>query len=212
MTEPLPDPAVPVGQSPSQTVGPFFHHALLRPLDGTPGTDGIGTLDPEGVAGTPVVVTGQVLDGAGDPVTDAMVEVWQADGAGRFRHPRDARSGDVPDGFVGFGRVATDGSGTYRITTAMPGTVPGPGGTTQAPHLNVHVFARGLLDRLATRIYLPAGAAAEAALDADPVLAAVPADRRRTLIAQPDGTADGATAFRHDIVLQGAAETVFFDA
>lgn len=199
-----------VRQTPSQTVGPFFHDALMHPLDGTAGTARLASLDPDGRAGTPVVVRGRVLDGAGDVVTDAMIEVWQPDGAGRFRHPRDGRAGDMPDGFVGFGRIATDGEGTWQLRTARPGAVAGPGGTTQAPHLGVHVFARGLLDRLTTRIYLPVGDP-DPALDADPVLAAVPAARRATLIAVADGTVDGAATYRHDIVLQGAGETVFFD-
>lgn len=190
-------------QTPGQTIGPFWHHALLE--------DGVEVLDPDGVAGTPVVLHGRITDGAGAPVTDAMVEFWQADGAGRYRHPRDVRGADMPDGFVGFGRVATAADGTYRITTAMPGAVPGPNGTTQASHFGIHVFARGLLDKLATRLYLPAEATG-ADLHVDPVLAAVPADRRATLIAVADGTLDGVPAYRRDIRLQGTDETVFFDA
>lgn len=190
------DPAS-LPQTPAQTIGPFFHHALMR--------DGVDELDPEGVAGTPVVVEGTVLDGAGQPVSDAMVEVWQADGSGRYRHPVDGRASDVASSFVGFGRVASSEEGSYRIRTVMPGTVPGRGGI-QAPHLNVQVFARGLLDHLSTRVYFeghPANAD-------DPVLAAVPAERRRTLIASPvDG--EDERRFRFDIVLQGSGETVFFD-
>ncbi|HSK25127.1 MAG TPA: protocatechuate 3,4-dioxygenase subunit alpha [Egicoccus sp.] len=197
-------------QTPSQTVGPFFHFALTEtPFD---------HLDPDGHAGDAIVVVGTVRDGAGDPIDDAMVEVWQADGGGRYRHPADGRVGDVSGSFVGFGRVATaQESGEYRFVTVMPGTVPGrvgpgdgPGrdGTVQAPHLNVQVFARGLLNHLHTRIYF-AGAGAN---DADPVLATVPAERRATLLAEPDGHEDGRPRYRFDLVLQGEGETVFFDA
>lgn len=183
-------------QTPAQTVGPFFHDALMR--------DGVEDLDPDDVAGTPIVVEGIVVDGQGQPVTDAMVEVWQADGSGRYRHPVDGRSGDVPSAFIGFGRVASSSDGSYRIRTVMPGTVPGRG-AVQAPHLNVQVFARGLLDHLTTRIYFEG----HPANDDDAVLATVPLERRRTLIAAADGDADG--RYRFDIVLQGDGETVFFD-
>ncbi len=187
-------------QTTAQTVGPFFHFALMR--------DAVDELDPEQDAGSPLVVTGAVRDGAGDPVDDAMVEIWQADGGGRYRHPADGRVGDVPTDFIGFGRVASTSDGSFRLTTAMPGTVPGPAGTTvQAPHLNVQVFARGLLDHLSTRIYFPDHPDnAE-----DPVLTQVPADRRNTLVARPAGDESGVPVYRFDIVLQGDDETVFFD-
>jgi protocatechuate 3,4-dioxygenase alpha subunit len=188
-------------QTPSQTVGPFFHYALTEePID---------RLDPHGQAGEAIVIVGTVRDGAGEAVGDAMVEVWQADGAGHYRHPADGRSPDVPGEFIGFGRVATSkDSGGYRVTTVMPGTVPGRDGTVQAPHLNVQVFARGLLNHLHTRIYFD-GAAAN---DNDPVLATVPAERRHTLLARPDGEEDGMPRYRFDVVMQGEDETVFFDA
>ena len=186
-------------QSPPQTIGPFFHDGLLR--------IGVDELDPDRVAGSPVIVEGQVLDGDDAVVDDAMVEVWQSDGAGRYRHPADGRAPDVPDGFIGFGRVGTQDAGTFHITTVLPGTVPGPDGNVQAPHLNVHVFARGLLDRLTTRIYFEDhDATAE-----DPILQLVPEARRGTLLAHRSGERDGVPIYRFDIVLQGAGETVFFD-
>jgi protocatechuate 3,4-dioxygenase, alpha subunit len=187
-------------QTPSQTVGPFFHDALMEA--------GVDDLDPAGEAGAPIVIHGAVLDGAAEFVTDAMVEIWQSDGGGRYRHPADGRCGDVPTSFVGFGRVVSNDEGTYRVRTVMPGTVPGNDGTAQAPHLNVHVFARGVLDKLATRIYFD-GVEAN---DHDPVLATVPASRRATLVAREDGEEQGARRYRFDILLQGEGETVFFDA
>ena len=117
----------------------------------------------------------------------------------------------MPGSFIGFGRLGTDACGEFRARTVRPGTVPGPDGTVQAPHLNVHVFARGLLDQLWTRIYL----ADEPGNDTDPVLAAVPAERRHTLLAQPESAGasagtDGPVRYRFDIQLQGDQETVFF--
>jgi protocatechuate 3,4-dioxygenase, alpha subunit len=187
-------------QTPPQTIGPFFHDALMR--------DGVDDLDPEGLAGSPIVIEGTVCDGAGEMVGDAMVEIWQSDGAGRYRHPADGRSSDAPSSFIGFGRVASADDGSFRVRTVMPGTVPGRDGTVQAPHLNVHLFARGLLDKVATRIYFDG----HATNDADPVLASVPPERRDTLIANPDGQRQNVACFRFDIVLQGENETVFFDA
>jgi protocatechuate 3,4-dioxygenase, alpha subunit len=190
-----------IGITPSQTVGPF--HAI-----GLPWTDGPFVVPP----GTPgsIIISGRVLDGAGQPIPDALVETWQADPAGRFEHPDDPRGPATPEPatFRGFGRCATDAEGRYRIVTLRPGPLPAPDGGTEAAHLNVSVFARGLLDRLVTRIYLPGDAQA---LAADRVLASI-ADpgRRATLIAAADpGAEPGRLAF--DIRLQGQDETVFFD-
>src|SRR3954470_16645345 len=158
--------------TPSQTVGPFLHIALPWP-------DGPDVV-PEG---TPDAITlvGRVVDGAGEPVSDALIETWQADPEGRFVHPDDPR-GDSParaEGFRGFGRCPTGADGSYEIRTLLPGPLPAPGGGQEAPHLDVSVFARGLLDRLVTRVYFPD----ESANEADPVLREVPADRRFTLVA-----------------------------
>jgi protocatechuate 3,4-dioxygenase alpha subunit len=140
-----------------------------------------------------VTVEGRVLDGDGQPVTDAVIEIWQADRHGRY----------ADQAFHGFGRVPTDGHGGFRFTTLKPGRVPDPGGVLQAPHLLIAVFARGLLKQVVTRMYFPD----EPGNSADPVLALVPADRRPTLVARPRGA--GVLAW--DIVLQGQDETVFFD-
>jgi protocatechuate 3,4-dioxygenase, alpha subunit len=183
--------------TPSQTVGPYFSMRLPFP-------EGPYVVP----AGTPGAVTvyGRLLDGAGDPVPDGLVETWQADPQGRFAHPADPR-GPLPDGdlaFRGFGRCPTGHDGTWKIVTLKPGPLPAGDGRVEAPHLNVSVFARGLLDRCVTRLYFPGEHPAN---DNDPVLQAVPPARRPTLIAAPAG--DG--LLRFDIHLQGPHETVFFD-
>lgn len=188
--------------TPSQTVGPFL-------AIGLPWADGPCVV-PDGTPGA-IVITGRVLDEAGDPVPDALVETWQADQDSRFAHPDDPR-GSSPQvsttgtaGFRGFGRCPTDDQGLYRIVTVRPGPLPCPDGRTEAPHLDVSVFARGLLDRVVTRIYFPDEDQANAA---DPVLASIADPRRRaTLIA----VAELAGQFRFDIRLRGGRETVFFD-
>lgn len=183
--------------TPAQTVGPFLRIALDWP-------DGPQVVPP-GTVGA-VRIGGRVIDGAGDPVGDALVETWQADPDGRFAHPDDPRGPVDPavPGFRGFGRCPTDEQGRYEVLTVKPAALPGPDGRVEAPHLDVSVFARGLLDRVVTRIYFPDEPAANAA---DPVLAAIPDPARRaTLIAVAED--DG--RLRFDIHLQGERETVFF--
>ena len=178
-------------ETPSQTVGPFF--AL-----GLPWADGPHAVPP-GTAGA-FWIRGRVIDGAGEPVPDALIETWQADPSGRFDHPDDPRGAVAPaDGFRGFARCPTDADGRYSVLTVRPGAV----GNGQAPHIDVSVFARGLLNRVVTRIYFPEE---EAANGADPVLRAVPDPARRaTLVARP-----GDDGYLFDILLQGEHETVFF--
>jgi protocatechuate 3,4-dioxygenase alpha subunit len=208
------------GQTPSQTIGPFFHYGL--PWKG--GADLVGqsemgarpdlfaeehyVLHLSSPSGTPrgdtIEVAGCVLDGNGDAVPDAMIEIWQANAAGRYASLDDARE-DVPldPHFIGFGRAATSHEGIYRFRTIRPGRVPGPRNTLQAPHIAISVFARGVLKRLATRLYFADGQGN----DSDPVLDAVPAERRKTLVAtrRDDGS------WWLDIRLGGEDETVFFD-
>lgn len=184
--------------TPPQTVGPFFHPSLL----GEPWASMVNS----STSGERIMVEGRVLDGEGEAVSDAMIEIWQADPAGRYRHPADAGIA-ARERFVGFGRAGTDADGRFAFETVKPGAVAGPGESRQAPHLNVLVFARGLLDRLATRVYFDDDVSRET----DPFLLGLPEDRRATVVAhlQP-GTSP--PVYRHDIVLQGDAETVFFDA
>ena len=180
--------------TPSQTVGPYLGIGLVWDdgpdvvVDGTPGA---------------IWLRGTVLDGHGDVVPDALVETWQADPDGRFDHPDDPRGAVAREGFRAFGRCPTDATGAWGVRTLKPGAVPDGAGGLQAPHVNLSVFARGLTQRLVTRLYFADEASANAA---DPVLAALPdAERRATLVAAP--SPDG---YRFDIVLQGDHETVFF--
>ena len=187
-------PVAPLPLTPSQTVGPYLAIALLWP-------DGPQVV-PEGTPNA-VWLRGRVLDAAGEPVVDALVETWQADPDGRFDHPDDPR-GPVhrSDGFRGFGRCPTSPDGTWAVLTLKPGPVPALDGGLLAPHVDVSVFARGLLDRVVTRMYFGDEPARNRT---DPVLASLPDERRGTVIAEPTG--DG---YRLDIRLQGEHETVFF--
>jgi protocatechuate 3,4-dioxygenase alpha subunit len=183
------------GTTPSQTVGPYF-------AIGLPWPEGPHAV-PEGTAGA-IAITGTVYDGAGVPVPDHLIEIWQADPDGRFADLYDHGGPSELSGFRGFARYGVEvGDGTFEILTVKPGRVATPGGTLQAPHIDVTIMARGMLNRCVTRIYF---ADEESANAEDPVLARVPADRRGTLLAQPQ---DG--GYRFNIRLQGPGETVFFD-
>jgi protocatechuate 3,4-dioxygenase alpha subunit len=181
--------------TPSQTIGPFFHDALLD----EDRSELVSPDDPEAIK-----IVGTVYDGAGEVVPDAMVEIWQANTAGRYNHPADDREGvPLDEAFSGFGRAGTDANGGFSFSTVKPGPVPTSDGKVQAPHILVSVFARGLLKRLLTRIYFPDEEEANAA---DPVLSSIE-DRelRRTLVARDEGG-----ALRFDIHLQGDGQTAFF--
>lgn len=171
--------------TPGQTVGPFFHYGL--PFDGGP------DLVPPGSAGA-IRFHGRVLDGEGTPLPDALVEIWQAGPDGSVVQEPGSLHRDGWT-FTGWGRAATDNAGHYSFSTLMPGATSG-----SAPFFAVTVFARGLLDRLFTRAYVPG----DAALAADPLLSSLPEDRRDTLVATAD-----ATGLVFDIHLQGDRETVF---
>jgi protocatechuate 3,4-dioxygenase, alpha subunit len=182
--------------TPWQTVGPFFHIGLSwwRPTE----------LD-AGTPGERVTIDGRVLDGDGRPVTDALVETWQADAAGRYAHPADGDDRPLEARFSGFLRVATDAAGAFRLVTLKPGRVPGPAGRLQAPHLVASIAMRGLLRQLVTRIYF----AGEASNEEDPILSVVEPSRRATLLARPTG--HDPAHLRWDVVLQGEGETVFLE-
>jgi protocatechuate 3,4-dioxygenase, alpha subunit len=184
-----------LGPTPSQTVGPFLSIVLPWP-------DGPDVVAP-GAPGA-ITIAGRLTDGAGQPVPDGLIEIWSADPAGRFDHPDDPRGAQAYPGFRGFGRCPTDDDGRFHFRTLKPGALPDGSGGLEAPHLNVSVFARGLLHRVVTRIYFPDERAANAA---DPVLRELGADAVDRLTAQPlpDGT------LNFEIRLQGDAETPFFD-
>lgn len=182
--------------SSSQTVGPYLHIGLewltIRDLAG------------RGIKGERVKVEGRLVDGDGAGVSDGLIEIWQANAAGKYAHPEDRQKKPVERGFRGFGRIPTDANGGFRFSTIKPGRVPGPDGKLQAPHLVVTVFMRGLLKHLPTRIYFPDETAANSQ---DPILKLVPAARRPTLIARDKGKG----ALEWNVILQGKNETVFFD-
>jgi protocatechuate 3,4-dioxygenase, alpha subunit len=181
--------------APSQTSGPFLSIGLLRDHVGS---SVVSEDDPRAIR-----IRGRLLDGNGDPVPDGLIEIWQANAAGRYAHADDART-DIPleDGFRGFGRSGTVDDGWFEFVTVKPGRVPGPDGELQAPHLVVLVFARGLLKQLVTRLYFPDESEANAA---DPILSELDETERATLIARAE---DG--RLRFDIRLQGDGETTFF--
>lgn len=184
-------------QTPSQTVGPFFAYGLV-PEQYRYGWGSIAGPDmaDEATPGERIVVEGQVLDGAGEPIPDALLEIWQADASGRYATEPGRNSR-----FTGFGRCGTGvlPGGGFRFTTVKPGA-PSPG---EAPHINLILTMRGLLLHCFTRIYFEG----EAGNAADPILLRVPAGRRGTLMARPASPG----VWRFDIRMQGDAETVFFD-
>jgi protocatechuate 3,4-dioxygenase alpha subunit len=203
MVQPLPY----LRETASQTAGPYVHIGLapgaagFRIFERELGRDIAG---PE-AAGTRIRVEGGVYDGTGAPVSDVLIEVWQANAAGVYAHPEDPRCAEVEPGFRGWGRVIPDfQTGLWGFDTVKPGAVPGRSGRTMAPHLNLWLVARGINIGLSTRMYFGDEAEANAA---DPVLGLVESDeRRKTLIAAPTGT-----TYRFDIRLQGERETVFLD-
>jgi len=186
--------------TPSQTVGPFFAPALLRP--DAPGN----VLVRAETAGERIRIEGHLYDGERAPVPDALIEIWQANSEGRYRHPADGRAGPLDPAFSGFGRCGTDSEGRFWFETVRPGPVPFAGGRLQAPHTCVTVHARGLLNHLVTRLYF----ADEPANAADAVLACVSASRRTTLLAARDPGA-GIAVYRWAIILQGEGETAFLN-
>jgi protocatechuate 3,4-dioxygenase, alpha subunit len=181
----------------SQTVGPYLHIGMTWLIN--------DNLVGPGVTGEKVTVEGRIHDGDGKPVSDALVEIWQANAHGKYAHPDDTQDKPLETGFKGFGRVPTDETGGFRFTTIKPGRVAAPGGGLQAPHINVTIFMRGMLKQLSTRIYFPA----ESANDEDAVLQSVPKARRDTLIAKT--TLGHPAALVWNVDLQGKDETVFFD-
>lgn len=186
---------MPLGLTPSQTIGPFYWGTIVNTCH--------CDLAPRGVAGERIEVVLKLLDVAGVIVTDGLFELWQANSHGRYNHPDDRRNLPLDAGFEGYGRASTFTDGCARFSTVKPGRVPWPEGGLQAPHINISLFARGVLNRLATRLYFEG----DPALAEDPVLKLVEPDRRSTLIAKRDEHG----AWHLPIHLGGPRETVFFD-
>ena len=181
--------------TPSQTIGPFYFGTIIKAYH--------HQLAPPGVAGDRIELALTLYDGAGAIVPDGLFEVWQANSHGRYNHPEDRRNLPLDAGFDGYGRASTDTAGCARFSSVKPGGVPWPQGGMQAPHINLSIFARGLLNRVATRLYFdgdPANAD-------DPVLKMIDPARRATLLA----TQEPAGTWRLPIHLGGPKETVFFD-
>jgi protocatechuate 3,4-dioxygenase alpha subunit len=186
-------------QTPSQTVGPFYAIGLTSKT--------MNMLATDSTQGQRIRVEGRVIDGDGKPIPDAMVEIWQANAYGRYNHPDDKQEKPLDPSFTGWGRSGTDENCLYSFETIKPGPVPGPGDSVQAPHINVAVFARGMLVHAFTRLYF----SDEPSNEADPILKLVKNKARRlTLIAAREDR-NGKPVYHFDIRLQGKNETVFFD-
>ena len=186
-------------QTPSQTIGPFFHMGIPRGVE--------NILVDASTRGERIRIIGQVFDGEDKLIPDALVEIWQADSGGHFNHPADPARSQADPHFHGFGRCDTVDDGRFLFQTVKPGPVPGQNGQMQAPHIDVRVFARGMLIHAVTRLYF----AGEPANATDAVLNSIDeASRRQTLIANQESLEDMPT-YRFDIHLQGSHETVFFE-
>lgn len=191
-------------QTPSQTIGPFFAYGLTPEQYGYAFNAIAGSnMVPDGTAGERITIEGQIFDGNGDAISDAMVEIWQADAQGRFAHPADGRSSNA--GFTGFGRAGTgtEAENRFVFNTIKPASVD----QTSAPNISVIVFMRGLLSHAYTRLYFEDELEANAQ---DPVLNSVPEARRTSLIARREAGPNG-VRYKFDIHMQGDHETVFFD-
>jgi len=191
-------------QTPSQTVGPFFAYGLTPEQYGYSFKNTVKStlVEPE-TKGERIRIEGQIFDGGGELIPDAMVEIWQADAEGRYAHPDDPRDSDPR--FFGFGRIGTgtDPENRFFFDTIKPGAVD----DDQAPHINLILFMRGMLVHAYTRIYF---SDEKEANGRDPILQSVPADRRSTLIALREDT-PGGIVYRFDIHMQGKKETLFLD-
>jgi protocatechuate 3,4-dioxygenase, alpha subunit len=182
--------------TPSQTVGPFFHFGLAHDVM-------LGCLVRDDTKGERIRVRMRVTDGDGLPVPDALLEVWQADADGIYVRPEDPATAGAAPAFCGFGRLASDPDGVCLFETIRPGPIVDGDGRFQASHINVTVFARGLLRQLYTRLYFEG----DPDLERDVILSRVPADRRASLTAHHRGGQD----WSFEIRLQGDGETVFFN-
>ncbi len=192
-----------LGLTASQTVGPFFAPAILREDARR------NVLTQAETVGERIRIEGSVFDGDHQPVNDALIEIWQANAHGRYNHPADQGTATLDPTFLGFGRSGTDETGSYWFETIKPGSVPfdNADAQTQAPHICVTVFSRGMLNHAVTRLYF----ADEPSNSRDPILQLVPTERRPTLLAQLVQSSGSLPLYRFDIILQGENETAFFN-
>ena len=181
----------------SQTVGPYFSIGF-RPLYRH-------NLAGPATHGERITIHGNVLDGEGKPVPDAVLEIWQADAQGNYFSAEGEEKCGFEEKFFGFGRIPTDENGSFCFSTIKPGSVPAPNGNRQAPHIVVSIFMRGLLTRLVTRIYF----SGDSHNEGDFVLKHVDEERRTSLLANPVSGKEGILEW--NVILQGNKETVFFD-
>lgn len=198
-------------ESPSQTAGPYVHigtNPNWVEITGIwDGDLGLVLVRPE-TKGERILVTGRIFDGAGQPLTDALVEIWQADAAGLYHSPEEPR-GEADPNFVGWGRQPTNAkTGEFRFETIKPGRVPFHDGRPMAPHITVWIAARGINVGLHTRLYF---GDEEAANGEDPVLARIENKARVKALIAPRAARDGLPCYTFDVHLQGPDETVFFD-
>lgn len=198
-------------ETPSQTAGPYVHigtNPNWVEITGVYEKDlGLVLVGPQ-AKGERILIEGQLFDGAGSPVRDALIEIWQADADGLHASPKETRGTADPD-FTGWGRLPTDEKdGSFRFETVKPGVVPLPDGRRQAPHVTVWIAARGINVGLHTRLYFEDEAEANAA---DPLLQRIPEPARRDTLIAKRSMRDGLTVYRFDIRLQGDGETVFLD-
>ncbi len=179
--------------SPGCTTGPYF------PVEFSDGSEDLTHRNGLTACGQPIILTGQVLELGNVPTRNMVVEIWQADANGIFRHPLDPRQADADPGFWGWGRARTNKEGWYRLRTVFPGPYE-----SRAPHVNVAILGIGLTRRLVTTVFFSD--------DRDAVLECVPADLRCRLVPrrEPSLDADGAWAYRWDVILRGEGETPFF--
>lgn len=201
-------------ESPSQTAGPYVHIGLIPHQAGFDifEKNFSNTLTTADTKGERIRVEGRVFDGAGTPVRDVLIEIWQANAAGRYNHPMDQQTGrEIDASFRGWGRTGGDfNTGVYTFETIKPGAVIGRAGRgTMAPHINFWIVARGINIGLQTRMYFSDEAEANGK---DPVLRMIEQEERRSTLVGQRSVQDGATVYTFDIYLQGEKETVFFDA
>lgn len=194
-------------QTASNTIGPFFHHIMTPEDHGLKGVTDNKLATPK-TKGEHIKVEGRILDAAGKPLRAAMLEVWQANAAGRYDAPQDGRKDVKLDrSFTGFGRASASERGKFVFETIKPGSIPSAGNAPQAPHINLTLFAAAIHTHLFTRLYFSDEAEAN---EIDPVLSSVGDSRRGTLIAKRKNTKEG-PVYRFDVRLGGDGETVFFD-